>query len=364
MMQMKRSILFYISGHGFGHTTRSIEVIKRLLHLEPNLHVFIKTGAPAWFFRLNLRENYTLVSEPVDVGLVQKNSFVADKEATLKAFAKFYLEFKTRLPSEVKFVRENKVRAIVGDIPPLAFEVSRAAGVPGMAIANFSWDWIYEPYAEEFTEYKWVVPVLKMLYGKADALLRLPLHGDLSAFPNPTDIPFIARRAEISREEVRKKLNFLHDSQSAKIALISLRKADLQQIDLKRLESIPDVHFLAFSDTNGIKNVHPLPPDFLPYPELVHASDVVISKPGYGIVSECIANKTPLLFTGREDFREYAVLAEGILNLGLGTFLPQEDFFSGNWAAALENLPDLKTGRELPPVNGGQKAAEVILENI
>jgi L-arabinokinase len=43
------------------------------------------------------------------------------------------------------------------------------------------------------------------------------------------------------------------------------------------------------------------------YADLVAAADVVISKPGYGIVSECIANGTALLFTRRGHFIEQEV---------------------------------------------------------
>ncbi|NOY77185.1 MAG: hypothetical protein GXO76_04880 [Calditrichaeota bacterium] len=358
---MKKSILFYISGHGYGHTTRSVEVMKKLLEIKPDVHLLIKTDAPEWFFRLNLpKGHFTLVSEPVDVGLVQTNSFVADRRKTLEAFARFYLNFKNRLPGELRFVRENQVELIVGDISPLAFEVARAAGVPGIALANFSWDWIYEPYAETYPEFSWVVPVLKMLYGKADALLRLPLHGDLSAFPNPRDIPLIARKAQLSREAVREKLDFLPDPFHTRIGLISLRADDLAQIDLRRLAEIPEFHFLVFSAKSPVPHVHTLPPDFLPYQELVHACDVVISKPGYGIVSECIANRTPLLFTSRDDFREYDVLAEGILALGLGRFLPRERFFAGDWREALTALPDLGSNWNPPPVNGAEEAARFL----
>ena len=43
------------------------------------------------------------------------------------------------------------------------------------------------------------------------------------------------------------------------------------------------------------------------YEDLVRAVDVVISKPGYGIISECVANDTALLYTSRGDFIEYDV---------------------------------------------------------
>ncbi len=359
---MAKTLLFYISGHGFGHVTREIEVMKSLLRRDAQIRIVVKTDAPAWFFHLNLPESrVTLIPESCDVGVVQNDSFRANRKKTLETFARFYLDFNKRVPSEVHLVRENGVDLIVGDIAPLAFDVSRAAGVPGIAVANFSWDWIYEPYVTDAPELGWVIPVLKMIYGKADALLRLPLHGDLSAFPNPRDISFIARKAVLPREEVRRKLEAKGRS-GRKIGLISLRAEDLKRISLSALEKITDFQFFVFAPVPTMPNVFSLPPDFLPYQELVQAADVVISKPGYGIVSECLANRTPLLFTSREDFREYDVLAEGILKMKAGVFLPQTDFFAGRWASALKTVPDLQGKWVQPSVTGAEEAASIILK--
>ena len=48
------------------------------------------------------------------------------------------------------------------------------------------------------------------------------------------------------------------------------------------------------------------------YEDLVRAVDVVVTKPGYGIISECLANDTALLYTSRGDFREYQVLVDAM----------------------------------------------------
>ncbi len=45
----------------------------------------------------------------------------------------------------------------------------------------------------------------------------------------------------------------------------------------------------------------------LRYEDLVAAVDIVITKPGYGIISECVANETALLYTSRGRFAEYEV---------------------------------------------------------
>ena len=46
----------------------------------------------------------------------------------------------------------------------------------------------------------------------------------------------------------------------------------------------------------------------LRYEDLVRAVDVVLTKPGYGIIAECIANDTALVYTSRGRFAEYPVL--------------------------------------------------------
>jgi hypothetical protein len=44
------NIAFYISGHGFGHASRSIELIRALLERQPGLRVVVSTPAPQWLF--------------------------------------------------------------------------------------------------------------------------------------------------------------------------------------------------------------------------------------------------------------------------------------------------------------------------
>ena len=48
----------------------------------------------------------------------------------------------------------------------------------------------------------------------------------------------------------------------------------------------------------------------LRYEDLVRGADVVVTKPGYGIISEAIANDAALLYTSRGHFVEYDVLVK------------------------------------------------------
>ena len=61
---------------------------------------------------------------------------------------------------------------------------------------------------------------------------------------------------------------------------------------------------------------------------------MVISKPGYGIVSECIANGAALLYTSRGRFMEYDVFVAEMPRVLRCREISQEDLFAGRWADA------------------------------
>ena len=72
-------------------------------------------------------------------------------------------------------------------------------------------------------------------------------------------------------------------------------------------------------------------PAGLRYQDLVAAADVVVSKPGYGIVSECAANDTALLYTSRGPFAEYDIMLAEMPRMLRCRYLAQQDLVAGNW---------------------------------
>ncbi len=99
----------------------------------------------------------------------------------------------------------------------------------------------------------------------------------------------------------------------------------------------------------------------LRYEDLVRAADVVATKPGYGIISEAIANHTALLYTSRGHFAEYDVLVREMPKYLRAEFIEQHDLLSGNWRAALKRLLDKPAPPVNPDLNGAEVAAAEIL---
>ena len=357
------TIIYYITGHGYGHSTRSIELIKTLLKKHFDLFFHIRTDAPKWIFELNLDSNYQLHNVKLDVGAVQETSFHIDKKKTFDEVAKLYQQKDEIVKRESAFAAQAGANLIIADIPPLAFDIAKAAGIPGVGLANFSWDWIYQDYLDEIPEFNSLIQQIRSSYNQADLLLRLPFYGDLSAFSKITDIPLIARKAELPKERVLQLLE-IEPRKRDKLILLAFRANDLKEVDFEKIESMQGFKFVTLGLSKTYKNCMNIPANFIRFPNLLNACDAAISKPGYGLVAEIIANQTRLLYTSRTDFVEYEFLVQGLKEYAVAQELPRKDFFAGNWQQPLEALLQQTSDCQRIELNGAEKAADEVLAMI
>ncbi len=319
-----RRVAFYLSGHGFGHAARSCEVIgalARLLEARGEAAAFhVCSTVPAWFFADSLDAPFTLRPAGLDVGVVQQDSLTLDPGATLRAYARLLEARPGAEREELAFLARERIELVYGDIPPAVFALARRAGIPCVGLGNFGWDWIYEPYAAAEPDLGFVLESIRADYRQADLLLRLPFSAGMDVFPRVRDIGLVARRSALDPGQARARLGL---PASGPVMLLSFGGLGLRPDFFAALP--PGVtavcsEALAFRAGAGGAAVRNVPREELRglglgYPDLVRASDVVATKPGYGILSECLANGVPMLYTSRGDFREYPVLVEAIERL-------------------------------------------------
>ena len=199
-------IAVYVSGHGFGHSTRTAEVLRAVRRRVPELPLTITTSAPSFLFEGVVAPPLETRRIECDVGLVQKDALVIDEVATAARCRDFAAGWDDLVAAEAEWLRSSGARLVLGDIPPLAFAAADAAGVPSVGLGNFSWDWIYGHLAPREPALGEAAALARDAYGQAALLLRLPFAGDLGAFPRVEDVPLVARRPGISRDQARRRL--------------------------------------------------------------------------------------------------------------------------------------------------------------
>ncbi len=351
-------ILFYISGHGLGHGVRSLEVMRSIIDRNPDVKIYIRTTVSSKVFN-GLDQSTEFESVEIDVGAVQNTSLWVDRRKTLDRYLSLEKRWKQILDQESYFIKKEKINLIIGDIPPLGFRIAYEMNIKSIAIGNFGWDWIYASWQEELPEFESIVKSIKEDYKKADMLLRLPAHGPMESFKIIEDIPLIARESLVKADVTRRRLDLNRDKKNV---LIALPPSDIGIIPWEAVKEFKGFRFLCpFSGISG-GNIVVLPGSGVDFQDVVSACDAVISKPGYGIVSECFANRTPLLSIQRYGFVESEVLIEWMReNMACG-FISIEDFLSGRWENYLEALVSKEWKWSPLPVNGAEVAADRIIK--
>jgi L-arabinokinase len=369
------AIVFYISGHGFGHAARSIEVINAVLAKRPETRIGVRTSAPRWLFDLTVKGKVAFSTLECDTGVVQIDALTLDEADSIRRASAFHSDLVTRAASETRVLRELGAGLIIGDIPPLAFAVGASAGIPSIAIGNFTWDWVYADYPRVRLAPS-LLPTIRTAYGKASMGLRLPMSAGFETINNVKDIPFIARHASRTREEVCKLLKIPAEKP---IVLASFGGYGLPGLDTDTLAKFKKYTVVttanlplgkARKETPAAErkgtfislNEESMYDSGVRYEDLVGAADVVVTKPGYGIISECIANDAAILYTSRGHFPEYEVLVEEMPKYLRAAFIGHDDLFAGKWESQIDKLLAQPKPKKKPETNGADVAADILLK--
>jgi L-arabinokinase len=353
----------YVSGHGFGHATRTGEVLRHTRQRSPELPIAVCTSAPSTLFTDAVAPPLQVRGVEVDVGLLQKDALTIDETASAEAASRFLSGWPALVEREARWLRGAGAALVLGDIPPLAFAAAAAAGLPAIALGNFSWDWIYRHLGRRHPLLLQAADHAAGAYSTAGLLLRLPFAGDLSAFPRIEDIPLVARRPLVPKEDARRRLSL--DGRPA--VLLSFGGIGMPELDPSALGRLDEYLFLLTGRVGDgdAPNLRRLDADDLAtaglqYTDLVGAVDVVVSKPGYGIVTDCIGAGTRFVYTDRGDFPEYPILVAGMPRYLPVRYVSNDSLHAGRLGDALRDVRGIAFPPSLP-TNGAEVAAQRLL---
>ncbi|MGA1530538.1 MAG: hypothetical protein ACO398_07300 [Kiritimatiellia bacterium] len=360
-MKPLQPILYYITAHGYGHGVRSCDIVRALMEKAPNCPLRIISDLPVDFLRsrLNLPASAFRCGS-FDVGMVQIDSIRVDVPQTLARVEEVLARRPRLIAEEVDFIRETGAGLVVCDIPSIPLEAARVAGVPSMAVGNFAWDWIYEEFEPEDSRWTAAVQAFRKGYAGADLLLRLPFAEPMAAFPRREDIPLVARPGRNRRDDLARRYNV---DASKTWALLSFTTLEWDEAALRAIGKLDDVVFFTVLPLGWPgENFCAVDREAFSFSDVIASCDVVVSKPGYGILSECVVNDKPLVYAERENFREYPVLEAAVKKHMRHRHIPAADLYRGALREHIEAALIAPPARE-PLASGGDIiAAERMIE--
>ncbi|MBI5636584.1 MAG: hypothetical protein HZA03_01300 [Nitrospinae bacterium] len=402
------AILYFVSGHGFGHAVRSSLVIRELS--ARGCHCTIVSSAPQWIFDANLAGcDYAYRAMTVDEGVFQIDSLHNDLARTHERWRAFVDGAEQWLEAGMALVRETGARGIVSDVAPLAFPLARRTGLPSVLTATFTWNWILDFYRDENPAFTSIAQRLREWYLMADAMIHTPFAYGLPPVTPSFHVPLIAKKAAAGKREIRKRLGW----EDVPHFFVSFGGCGVNGLDALRLREMPGCRFVFLGEANAREgniihlansdpalfieksgetvkllkrrggevffegNIHDsmltgknasqrenfqkIGGFHVSHQELVAACDAVIGKPGYGTVAECVLNRTPFVYTSRGKFAEYEPMAAEMNEYIPTLHIPHEELFAGGLRNYLDRIPPFTASHKTDPGTGARDAAAIIL---
>ena len=345
----------YVSGHGWGHLTRLAEVLREVRVRAPDLPIAVVGRVPERLVRRAVADPVAVRAVACDVGLALRDALAIDERATAERCRAFEATWEERVAAEAAYLRGCGARAVLADVPPLAFAAAGRAGVPAIGLGNFSWDWVYRHLAAREPSLEGSAARAARAYGEATLFLALPFEGDLSAFPRRERVGFVARRPRVAREEARRRLGL----DGRPVALLSFGGIGFPALRREALAAQPELAWLLPEDLDFGR----LEALGLDYPDVVGAADVVVTKPGYGIVTDAIGAGARMVYTERGDFPEYPVMVREMGRWLACVHVGNRELLAGRLAEPVRRALALPVPPP-PDLGGAARAAARVLEAV
>lgn len=322
-----------VSGHGFGHGSRTASVLMALRALRPDWRVVVSTSLPAGFLATALPVDLVGPIEQRtchwDVGVMQADALGADHPATLAALGDLERALPTLIDGEAAWLRrQGEPILVLADVPPAAARLAGELGAPLAWLGNFGWDVIYAAMGPAFAPW---AEAARALYGRGDLLLRCPLAMPMDWGIPSVEVGLTCGEPRLDSERLLQRLQLEPDGRPW--VLVTFGGMGFR-LPPEAFERWGDHRFLVTDATlagsGGPPHVCVLPAGLRPL-EVMPLCRRMITKPGYSSFCEALSQGVGLHVVRREGFAEAAVLERALQCHGRHRLLTQEQLLSGDW---------------------------------
>ncbi|PEA37627.1 hypothetical protein CON45_17515 [Priestia megaterium] len=298
-----KTIAYYISDYGYGHATRSTAIIRELLKKSEQVKIIICHSFALDFLQQSFRYEHRVTFREVatDVGYVlRENSLEPDGEVLNIKVSSYVSEFPTKLDEETQFMKEKNVSFVISDISSLGIVGAAALNIPSLGLSNFTWYTAYEGLIEEH--------LLSFLHAQYK---QMTYHFSLACSNEPhwgieenQSFDFYSR--EIDDLEVRSIRKEIDPAGKSHIIYFGLgMKVDIGTLSELPVWQSPNCKFIVSSNVKADHpNVYRIPKIAVETQHYVAAADLVLTKAGWGTISEAVCAGVPLLITNRSSMKE------------------------------------------------------------
>lgn len=353
---MNPHLVVYISHHGYGHGAQTTSVLNALVEQMPQLKVTVVSGLPVDFLRSRLRMPFALRPNAFDFGLAMDSVFDVKAEESLSRYRALHANWRQRIDEEAAVLRALRPDAVLSNVAYLPLAAAKRAGISCAGMSSLNWADIFAHYFPDKTNAS-ILDQMQESYAGASVFVQLTPSMPMTWLANRRAVDPVASLGRDRGDEIRRLLGL---STTTKLVLATFggietafnldhwpRRADVFWL-------LPAVWAPHRDDMVAFESVG------IPFIDLMRSSSAVLSKLGYGIVSECACNGVPLMFCERGDWPEEPYLQEWLRKNGRACLVPRAELASPRLLSALDQLLGQHPPVSPPHPDGAPQAASLV----
>ncbi|HYQ91291.1 MAG TPA: hypothetical protein VES89_04240, partial [Candidatus Competibacteraceae bacterium] len=248
----------------------------------------------------------------------------------------FHADWENRLARQTVLLKNYVPDLVFANIPYLPLAAAAAARIPAVALCSLNWADILKAYWPEDAEVESWREIMLAAYNSAMVFLRPAPAMPMPELNNTQKIGPIAALGRDRRAEINRRCGLPKDSV---LVLITLGGIDTP-LPMDRWPVPPGIYWIVPQAWN-LQRADCLYREQMadiPFIDLLHSSDVLLTKPGYGAFAEAACNGKPVLYVDRRNWPETPYLMEWLHANGNALLLSQETLLGGNLMAPLQTL--------------------------
>lgn len=314
-------IALYISSHGFGHMTRCLSLIENILQ-NTQYNIYIASGKKqndfARIYLSKYKSRIIYKDLVTDIGLINKdNTLEVDKEKLENKLVEFVLSWNDTVNNEVEELKKLNIKTIISDISPIGCLVGKKLNIPVTFISNFTWIEQYEHLGIDEN----LINKFRIAYSYINKFIQY----DLCLAKDYINANEIYNGGFVCRKIDNLKVDEIKAKYGKSVFITCGKSASLNCINIKNFSGTVFTTSGIDITTEKECNVVKLPIDILDTQNYIVASDIVITKAGWGTIAEAIIGHTNLVLIERPSAKEDTFNIEKIKENNLGISIKEQD---------------------------------------
>lgn len=344
-----------LSGHGFGHGGMTVPVLNRLHCRRPELRITIRTTIPFSWLADRIKGPFGYV-EQADFGMAMADARRVLPFESLAAYSRLHSNWPRKVAGATEQLAALKPTLLLSNVTYLSLAAAKRLGVPAIAFCSLNWADVFRHYCIHLPGADKIWAEMVESYAAAEMFIQTVPCMPMPSIRSDRTVGPVARVGRQRSGEVRQRLGLADD-----VLLVLLAPRGLSK-DFS-VSNWPRLARMRILLGSGQKFSHPgfIRTDTMGFSfiDLVRSCDVLIAKPGYGLVTEAACNGAPVLLLPWEDWPETLGLKYWLSRHGRTLELTDEKLRNGDFLTEVRNVLAMPRPR-LPVPKGVGEIVEII----